>query len=189
MTDLISVPRVALPGISDESLQSADFRTALGAFVVGDCLVTLRRVPDDTFDLVVTSPPYDGQPRYGNGEKSEREWYADVFRSGTSEILRTLKPRGSFVLNYRSKRHGDERGTLQYELVLWLRHLGFLSCEDYVWGKPSPPPGRFKRYLKHAVEYCSAGSPVAPQGRRSKSTWVAVGSVRYGVHEPAPPAA
>lgn len=23
-----------------------------------------------------------------------------------------------------------------------------------MWGKPSPPPGRFNRYLKDAVEYC-----------------------------------
>jgi site-specific DNA-methyltransferase (adenine-specific)/site-specific DNA-methyltransferase (cytosine-N4-specific) len=68
--------------------------------------------------------------------------------------LRTLKPQGSFVLNYRSKRHGNERGTLQYELVFWLRDQGFVFCEDFVWGKPSPPPGRFNRYLKDAVEYC-----------------------------------
>jgi len=35
-----------------------------------------------------------------------------------------------------------------------LRDQGFLFCEDYVWGKPSPPPGRFNRFLKDAVEYC-----------------------------------
>src|SRR5262249_7322046 len=31
---------------------------------------------------------------------------------------------------------------------------GFLFCDDFVWGKPSPPPGRFNRFLKDAVEYC-----------------------------------
>ncbi|MFI5400383.1 MAG: DNA-methyltransferase, partial [SAR324 cluster bacterium] len=30
----------------------------------------------------------------------------------------------------------------------------FLFCEDFIWGKPSPPPGRFNRFLKDAVEYC-----------------------------------
>lgn len=143
-----------LPGVPADVISAAEFRTELGAFVIGDCLDTLRAIPDDTFDLVVTSPPYDGQPKYGNGEKYEREWYADVFRAVSAEVLRTLKPHGSFVLNYRSKRHGGERGTLQYELVFWLREQGFLFCEDFVWGKPSPPPGRFNRYLKDAVEYC-----------------------------------
>ncbi|MCY7417645.1 MAG: site-specific DNA-methyltransferase, partial [Chloroflexi bacterium] len=119
-----------------------------------DCLSVLRDIPDNTFDLVITSPPYDRQPRYGNGEDYARDWYAGFFLDVTREILRTLKPEGSFVLNYRSKRHGDERGTLQYELVFWLRDQGFKFAEDFVWGKPSPPPGRFDRFLKDAVEYC-----------------------------------
>lgn len=143
----------ALPGLPADLVAEAKFRTDLGALLIADCLATLRRVPDDTFDLVITSPPYDGQPKYGNGEKYEREWYADFFRLVTAEVLRTLKPNGSFVLNYRSKRHGDERGTLQYELVFWLRDQGFLFAEDFIWGKPSPPPGRFNRFLKDAVEY------------------------------------
>jgi site-specific DNA-methyltransferase (adenine-specific) len=134
--------------------RSAQLTTDLGAMVVGDCMDVLRELPDECLDLVITSPPYDGQPRYGNGERYGRGWYEGFFLKITHEVLRCLKPDGSFVLNYRSKRHGDERGTLQYELVFWLRDQGFLFCEDFVWGKPSPPPGRFDRFLKDAVEYC-----------------------------------
>lgn len=130
------------------------FSTDLGRFVIDDCLNVLRSTPDHTFDLVITSPPYDGQSKYGNGERYEREWYEGAFLEATQEIFRTLKPHGSFVLNYRSKRHGNERGLLQYELIFWLREQGYLFCEDFVWGKPSPPPGRFHRFLKDAVEYC-----------------------------------
>jgi site-specific DNA-methyltransferase (adenine-specific)/site-specific DNA-methyltransferase (cytosine-N4-specific) len=132
----------------------ATFRTDLGALVIDDCLRVLASVPDHTFDLVITSPPYDGQSKYGNGERYERNWYRETFLKVSAEILRTLKPAGSFVLNYRSKRQGNERGILQYELIFWLREQGFLFCEDFVWGKPSPPPGRFNRFLKDAVEYC-----------------------------------
>jgi site-specific DNA-methyltransferase (adenine-specific) len=133
---------------------SPAFSTALGSLVIADCLSILSQMPDDSLDLVVTSPPYDGQPKYGNGERYGRDWYEGFFLKVTAEVLRTLKPHGSFVLNYRSKRHGDERGTLQYELVFRLREQGFLFCEDFIWGKPSPPPGRFNRFLKDAVEYC-----------------------------------
>jgi len=130
------------------------FKTELGALFIGDCLSILRSLPDNSVDLVVTSPPYDGQSKYGNGERYERDWYSGFFLEVTAEVLKKLKPHGSFVLNYRSKRHGDERGTIQYELVFSLRKQGYLFCEDFVWGKPSPPPGRFNRFLKDAVEYC-----------------------------------
>src|SRR5262245_45820101 len=125
-----------------------------GRSVVGDSLTVLKTLPDASVDLVVTSPPYDGQPKYGDGERYGRAWYEGYFLDVTAEIRRVLRPHGSFVLNYRSKRHGDERGTLQFELVFRLREQGFLFCEDFVWGKPSPPPGRFNRFLKDAVEYC-----------------------------------
>jgi site-specific DNA-methyltransferase (adenine-specific) len=98
--------------------------------VVGDCFEVLRGLPSNSVDLVFTSPPYDGQSKYGNGEKYERDWYEVFFMSVTAEVLRILKPSGSFVLNYRSKRRGNERGILQYEMIFWLRQQGFLFCED-----------------------------------------------------------
>jgi len=128
--------------------------TQLGELHVGNGLAVLAALPSNSVDLVITSPPYDGQAKYGNGERYDRDWYSGFFRQVTAEILRVLTPRGSFVLNYRSRRQGSERGTLQYELVFWLREQGFLFCEDFVWGKPSPPPGRFNRFLKDGVEYC-----------------------------------
>ncbi|MPZ53561.1 MAG: hypothetical protein GEU79_12650 [Acidimicrobiia bacterium] len=138
-----------------DSIRSlASYSTDLGAVVTGDCLNVLAEVPDETFDLVITSPPYDGQPRYNNAERYEREWYEDTFLKVSNEILRALKPHGSFVLNYRSKRRNGQRGTLQYELVMWLKDQGFFFAEDFIWGKPSPPPGRWKHHLKDAVEYC-----------------------------------
>lgn len=129
-------------------------KTDLGTLIVADCLSALRLMPSGSVDLIITSPPYDGQPKYGNGEKYERDWYRGFFLEVTAEIHRVLRPSGSFVLNYRSRRHGCERGTLQYEIIFWLREQGFLFCEDFIWGKPSPPPGRFNRFLKDAVEYC-----------------------------------
>jgi site-specific DNA-methyltransferase (adenine-specific)/site-specific DNA-methyltransferase (cytosine-N4-specific) len=128
--------------------------TDIGALYTGDSLDVLREIPDNSVDLVVTSPPYDRQPKYDNGEKYQNDWYHGFFLKLTGEIYRILSPHGSFVLNYRSKRHGKERGTLQYELVFLLREQGFLFAEDFVWGKPSPPPGRFNHFLKDAVEYC-----------------------------------
>src|SRR5216684_327878 len=138
----------------DELMARAAHRTALGALVVADALDVLAELPSGSVDLVVTSPPYDRQGKYRDGRAYGRDWYEGFFLKLTAEVHRVLAPHGSFVLNYRSKRQGSERGVLQYELVFWLREQGFLFAEDFVWGKPSPPPGRFNRYLKDAVEYC-----------------------------------
>jgi site-specific DNA-methyltransferase (adenine-specific)/site-specific DNA-methyltransferase (cytosine-N4-specific) len=158
VTDFHAEARVDRPRRRRVEDSSSDhrvhFRTDLGKALIGNSLEILEALPSNSVDLVITSPPYDGQSKYGNGEKYERDWYREFFLSITAEAHRVLKPTGSFVLNYRSKRRGDERGTLQYELIFWLREQGFLFCEDFVWGKPSPPPGRFNRFLKDAVEYC-----------------------------------
>ena len=133
--------------LPDTLAENVMFHTGLGAVVIGDCLEVLRQLPSESINLVVTSPPYDGQPKYKDGESYSRDWYQGYFMEVAAEILRILRPDGSFVLNYRSRRRGSERGTLQYELVFWLRDLGFRFAEDFIWGKPSPPPGRFNRFL------------------------------------------
>lgn len=155
-----------VPGVSSvrpegqpfEALRAAELAafhdTELGALYARDCLQVLKAMPDESVDLCVTSPPYERQPKYGNGERYERDWFEGVFLDITRELLRVTKPTGQFVLNFRSRRQGAERSVLQYELVMWLRDQGWLFAEDHVWVKPSPPPGRYKQALKDQVEYC-----------------------------------
>ena len=101
------------------------FRTDLGSLFVGDCLPILRSLPDSSLDLVITSPPSDQQPKYKNGERYDRNWYRSFFLDVTAEILKKLKPHGNFVLNYRSKRHGDERGIIQYSSFFGFANKAF----------------------------------------------------------------
>jgi len=130
------------------------YETHFGQVLCGDAQDFLQSLPDNSIDLFVTSPPYDGQPKYNDGQNYGRKWYTDTFLPITDEMLRVLSPTGNFVLNYRSRRYHKERGTLQYELVFWLRDQGWLFVEDFIWGKQNPPPGRFLQCLKDSVEYC-----------------------------------
>lgn len=129
-------------------------QTSLGSLYSIDCLELLKAMPDESVDLCCTSPPYERQPKYGNGERYERDWFEGFFMEVAGELLRVLRPTGQFVLNFRSRRQGVERSTLQYELVSWLREQGWLFAEDHVWVKPSPTPGRYRQALKDAIEYC-----------------------------------
>lgn len=128
--------------------------TAFGELHARSCLDVLKEMPADSVSLTVTSPPYERQPKYGNGERYERDWFEGFFLEVTKELLRVTKPDGQFVLNFRSRRLGAERSVLQYELVMWLREQGWLFAEDHVWVKPSPPPGRYKQAVKDQLEYC-----------------------------------
>lgn len=130
------------------------FVTHFGKVYRADALEMLRGLPDECVDLFVTSPPYDGQPKYNDQQTYDRAWYKESFLDITKEMLRVLKPTGNFVLNYRSRRYNKERGTIQYELVFWLREQGWLFVEDFIWGKLNPPPGKFNQCLKDGVEYC-----------------------------------
>jgi site-specific DNA-methyltransferase (cytosine-N4-specific) len=64
----------------------------------GDSIEVLRTLPGDSVDLVMTSPPFalTRKKEYGN-ELVER--YLQWFMPFCREILRVLKPSGSFVLD------------------------------------------------------------------------------------------
>lgn len=65
-----------------------------------DCLTGLREIPDDSFDVVVTSPPYWGQRgNKGLGSESDPRIYVANLVEVLAETLRCLKPTGTLWLN------------------------------------------------------------------------------------------
>ena len=74
------------------------FRTGLGEAYVGDSLDFLRSLPEESVDLVVTSPPFPllRQKEYGNPSAEE---YLNWFLPYATEMRRVLKPTGSLVLD------------------------------------------------------------------------------------------
>lgn len=65
-----------------------------------DALAALREVPSDSFDVMVTSPPYWGQ-RAGDGLGSEADprAYVENLVAILAETMRCLKPSGTAWLN------------------------------------------------------------------------------------------
>jgi site-specific DNA-methyltransferase (adenine-specific) len=70
----------------------------------GDCLNVLADFPDDTFDLIVTSPPYADRRKHTYGGVPP-EKYVEWFLPRSEQFLRVLKPTGTFILNIRSGPH------------------------------------------------------------------------------------
>jgi site-specific DNA-methyltransferase (adenine-specific) len=120
---------------------------------LGDCLNVLEEYPDNSIDLIVTSPPYADQraSTYG-GIKADD--YVEWFLPRAAQFLRVLKPDGSFVLNIKEKAVNGERHTYVLELIIALRKQGWLWTEEYIWHKKNCYPGKWPNRFRDAWERC-----------------------------------
>jgi len=119
----------------------------------GDCRERLGDLPDDSVDLVVTSPPYADQRKHTYGGIAPDN-YVQWFLPITSELHRVLKPRGSFVLNIKERVVNGERHTYVLELIIALRKQGWLWTEEYLWHKKNCHPGKWPNRFRDAWERC-----------------------------------
>jgi site-specific DNA-methyltransferase (adenine-specific) len=119
----------------------------------GDCLGILSEFKADTFDLIVTSPPYaDQRSRTYGGIKPDQ--YVRWFIERSAEFRRVLKPTGTFILNIKEKAEKGERHVYVLELILALRQQGWLWTEEYIWHKRNCHPGKWPNRFRDAWERC-----------------------------------
>ncbi|HJQ00855.1 MAG TPA: site-specific DNA-methyltransferase [Jatrophihabitans sp.] len=130
-----------------------------GRVVVGDAAPSLRRLPDASIDMVLTSPPYFRLRDYGVAgqlglERHVDQW-VDNLRKVSSELRRVLLPTGSFWLNLadsyathpnqgapgKSLLLGPER------LALALLDDGWLLRNKLIWQKANPMPSSVRDRL------------------------------------------
>ena len=109
-------------------------------------------MPANSVDLIVTSPPYaDARTKtYGGVAPDE---YVEWFIPRAEQMLRVLKPTGSFVLNIKEKAVEGERHTYVLDLILALkREVGLRWVEEYIWHKTTAAPGKWKYRFRDAWE-------------------------------------
>lgn len=119
----------------------------------GDCLEVLKEFPDNSFDLIVTSPPYaDCRAKTYGGIAPDA--YVSWFLPRSREFLRVLKPDGTFILNIKEKVVEGERHTYVLELIMELRRQGWLWTEEFIWHKRNCHPGKWPNRFRDAWERC-----------------------------------
>jgi len=117
----------------------------------GDCLHVLQGLPDNSIDLIVTSPPYADQRKHTYGGVAPDEYVA-WFLPITGELLRVLKPTGTFILNIKERVVSGERHTYVLELILEMRRQGWLWTEEFIWHKKNCYPGKWPNRFRDAWE-------------------------------------
>ncbi len=118
---------------------------------LGDCKEELKQLEDDSIDLVFTSPPYaDARKNTYGGVHPDRyvEWFLPI----SGELLRVLKPTGTFVLNIKERVFNGERHTYVLELIQEMRKQGWLWTEEFIWHKKNAYPGKWPNRFRDAWE-------------------------------------
>ena len=118
------------------------FETALGQACVGDSIELLHSLPDESVNLVVTSPPFALQRKkeYGNAEQHEYiEWLSQFGQL----VHRKLRQDGSFVLDIGGayQKGVPARSLYNFRVAIhFCDVLGFFLAQDFYWFNPSKLP-------------------------------------------------
>ena len=125
----------------------------IGQIIQGDALGVLSEWPDACVDLIVTSPPYaDARAKTYGGHHPDK--YAIWFLPIAGQIMRVLKPEGSFVLNIKERVVNGERHTYVLTLIQAMQAQGWLWTEEYIWHKKNCYPGKWPNRFRDAWERC-----------------------------------
>jgi len=118
---------------------------------LGDCREELKKLPDNSVDFIITSPPYADQ-RKGTYGGIHPDQYVEWFLPVAEQLLRVLKPTGTFILNIKEKALNGERHTYVLELILAMRKQGWLWTEEMIWHKKNCYPGKWPNRFRDAWE-------------------------------------
>jgi len=163
---------------ADAGLPVPLYTTALGEAYVGDALGLLRRLPAESIDLVLTSPPFAlvRKKAYGN---EDAEHYADWFLPFAAEVRRVLRPRGSFVveLGWAYQKGRPVRSLYNIETLLRLCHeQGWIFIQEFYWNNPSKLPSPVEWVARRRIRVKDTVSPLfwLAKVEEPKADWTGV---------------
>jgi len=118
------------------------YRTEFGEAYLEESLSALKKIPSNSINLIITSPPYalEFKKAYGNVNKLD---YVDWFLQFAQEYHRVLADDGSFVLNIAgSYNKGTPTKSLyHYKLLIALiEETKFHLSQEFFWHNPAKMP-------------------------------------------------
>ena len=105
----------------------------------GDSLQILQKIPQNSIDMVITSPPYWGKREYINGGiglEKESDSYIDSLLKIICEIKRIIKPEGSFWLNIGDTYKNKSLVGIPWRIAIkMIDEQGWILRNEIVWNK------------------------------------------------------
>jgi len=129
------------------------YKTRKGKAIVGDSLQLMKLLPDNSINLVMTSPPFAlSRPKeYGNKDQAG---YIDWLLEFTKEVKRIISDDGSFVIDLGG---AYEKGTpvrSLYNFRLLIRmcdEQGWKLAEEFFWYNPAKLPSPIEWVNKRKI--------------------------------------
>lgn len=116
---------------------------------LGDCLIELRTLSDNSVDTLVTSPPYFNAREYS--QYNSLEDYMDQMRSIFIEVFRVIKNHHTIVVNVGdvtcqvgATKDTTQKVPLGAMFIMMLQDVGFQYIDDYIWDKGEVQSNRQK---------------------------------------------
>ena len=131
----------------------------------GDCTERLQEIPDNSIDLVVTSPPYDNLRSY----KDSLNWSFEIFQKVAIELKRVLKKGGVIVWVVGDATvKGSETGS-SFKQALYFKEIGLNIHDTMIYSKIGPPlsHNRYEQYFEYMF-ILSKGKPNTFNGIKDK---------------------
>lgn len=132
-----------VPQVTELMDSEAYYTAEGGACYHGDSRELLDELPDESIDLVVTSPPFalNRKKEYGNKDAEDyNEWFMDF----AEKVHRVLEPDGSFVVDIGGGWQKGEpyRSLYHFELLTMLAGSDgpFELAQDFYWHNPAKLP-------------------------------------------------
>lgn len=129
------------------------YTTNLGIQVCKDSRAALALLPEDSVDLVITSPPFAllREKEYGNESQNT---YVEWLHGFGVQVQRVLKPTGSFVLDLGGayERGKPVRSLYQWRVLLdFCDNIGFRLAEEFYWHNPAKLPSPIEWVNKRKI--------------------------------------
>ena len=130
---------------------------------LGDCLEVMKTIPDNSVDLVITSPPYNLGNNHHTGNKRHNPYNDNIpeFQyqmnqlAVLKELFRVVKDDGSLFYNHKN-RIKDGKQTTPYE---WLLLSEWILKQELVWFNGSQNFDKIRFYPMTERVYWLAKSP------------------------------
>jgi len=111
--------------------------------IQGDCIEKMKDIPDNSIDMVMTSPPYDNLRDYG---KDFTGWGEHIWKPVLEGIFRVLKDGGVCVWVVGDATiKGSESGTSFKQALYWMEIGGKLH-DTMIWEKTGMLPTQDRYY-------------------------------------------
>ena len=134
------------------------FDDMINTIQLGNCIDVMKYIPDNSIDMILTSPPYDNLRNYNNS----LNWNFEIFKNIANELKRILKNGGVIIWVVGDSTTDGTESCTSFKQALYFREIGLNLYDTMIYRKLNFMPLTHKRY-EQEFEYMFCFSKGIPK--------------------------